>query len=138
MGTFVVVAQTVQYNVPETSYFRGYDDGTQKGPTGMVELVVPPYSSLLFENTSTGVEGTPQWSINNTAGYPSSDPGYGTPTGDATPVEGTEDGNYIYEVQSSQGAGVEDEDFYRFPILSYGDQSYDLSNLNSALGGTQA
>lgn len=124
--------------MPETSYFRGYDDGTQKVPTGMVELVTPPYSSLLFENTSEGVEGTPQWSINNTAGYPSTEPGYGTPTGDATPVEGTEDGNYIYEVQSSQGAGVEDEDFYRFPILSYGDQSYDLSNLNSALGGTQA
>lgn len=97
-------------------------------PTGMVELVIPPYSSLLFENTSTGVKGTPQWSINNTAGYSSTEPGYGTPTGDATPVEGTEDGNYIYEIQGSQGAGVEGEDF----VVSYPETASSVMVYNAA------
>ena len=91
VATGFVQAQEVQYTVPDNAYYRGYYYGGDGVPNGPFELVVPPYCDLKF--TPADEEQTDiQWSINYTEGYPSSDPNYGLPTGEATPVEGEEDG----------------------------------------------
>lgn len=135
VATGFVQAQEVQYTVPDNAYYRGYYYGGDGVPNGPFELVVPPYCDLKF--TPADEEQTDiQWSINYTEGYPSSDPNYGLPTGEATPVESEEDGSYIYHIGAANG-GVNGESFYRFPILTHGDESYDLSEQNGKTGGSQ-
>lgn len=128
--------QMVKYQIPANAYFSSADPGHY--PT--VPYVDPPFpyyyklriisptnNEILFTDVSEGVAGEPQWSVNTTENDPDND---GLPIGEATSLEADENGNLLYFV----GEQTDNSDFgpgdYRFPILTYGDQSYDFSQIS--------
>lgn len=128
--------QIVKYRIPDNAYFSSADPGHY--PT--VPYVDPPFpyyyklriisptnNEILFTDVSEGVAGEPQWSVNTTENDPDND---GLPIGEATSLEADENGNLLYFV----GEQTDNSDFgpgdYRFPILTYGDQSYDFSQIS--------
>lgn len=114
----------VKYTYPGDTYFKSFDTGEVMNavPRGPVSIVTAPWTHILFEDVST-VEGTGEWFINNGE---KSETDW-EPIGEDTPLEADENGNYNYFVQGPR------TDFYRAPILKYGDQKYRLSDMS--IGG---
>ena len=128
--------QMVKYQIPANAYFSSADPGHY--PT--VPYVDPPFpyyyklriisptnNEILFTDVSEGVTGEPQWSVNTTENDPDND---GLPIGEATLLEADENGNLPYFVGEQTDNSSYGADDYRFPILTYGTQSYDFSQIS--------
>lgn len=110
--------EVVQYGFPESTYFMSYDTGEimtapAKGP---IVIVTPPWMRIPFNDMSTAT-GNPEWFINT-----SPKGNDNLPSGPDTPVEADENGNYIYNIEEAK------DEYYRYPILKYGDKAYKLSD----------
>lgn len=113
--------EVVKYIYPEDTYFKSFDTGEIMNgfPKGPVSIVSAPWTHILFEDIST-VEGTGEWYIN----YGERNPTDWEPIGEDVPLVADENGNYNYFVEGPK------TDFYRAPILKYGDKKYRLSDMS--------
>lgn len=114
----------VKYTYPGDSYYISFDtgEGLNTVPKGPISLVTAPWTHILFEDIST-MEGTGEWFINNGKRNEET----WEPEGEDTPLVADENGNYNYFVEGPR------DDFYRAPILKYGDKKYRLSDESLAV-----
>lgn len=133
IGTTAVQAD-VKYTPQDNAFYVGGDVDGQTNCWSMIQLGVPPYIDLLFTNqtdeATRGDDSQMQWATYLLPVGNEDDPGYGQISGDPTVLQADENGNLLYQITTPTSSIG--ESYYRYPVLSYGDQKWNMSQLTGA------